>query len=185
MNPDATVVFNKSKLAKAIHEEADAGPSGADHFCQSFLCDLRNPAGLTGVHAHSGKRNLTVEDRTARVGITSSIFFLGTLRRALEFRDELSTLRRLGDRGSNPTRAAFINVRHLRRRLLRPSLQLLILSYSSTTCLKPSTIPLLPKSLLSLECRSQRLFPGRLQNRDLGIRNLLSYAALRDDSDRP
>jgi hypothetical protein len=83
MNPDATVVFNKSKLAKAIHEEADAGPSGADHFCQSFLCDLRNPAGLTGVHAHSGKRNLTVEDRTARVGITSSIFFLGTLRRAL------------------------------------------------------------------------------------------------------
>jgi hypothetical protein len=65
MNPDATVVFNKSKLAKAIHEEADAGPSGADPFCQSFLCDLRNPAGLTGVHAHSGKRNLTVEDRTA------------------------------------------------------------------------------------------------------------------------
>jgi hypothetical protein len=103
MNPDATVVFNKSKLAKAIHEEADAGPSGADPFCQSFLCDLRNPAGLTGVHAHSGKRNLTVEDRTARVGITSSIFFLGTLRRALEFRDELSTLRRFGDWGSNPS----------------------------------------------------------------------------------
>jgi hypothetical protein len=42
MNPDATVVLNKAKLAKAIHEEADAGPSGADHFCQCFLRDLRN-----------------------------------------------------------------------------------------------------------------------------------------------
>jgi hypothetical protein len=32
MNPDATVVFNKAELAKAIHEETNAGPSGADHF---------------------------------------------------------------------------------------------------------------------------------------------------------
>jgi hypothetical protein len=42
MNPDATVVFNKAELAKAIHEETNAGPSGADHFRQSFLADLRN-----------------------------------------------------------------------------------------------------------------------------------------------
>ena len=26
MNPDATVIFNKAELAKAIHEEADTGP---------------------------------------------------------------------------------------------------------------------------------------------------------------
>jgi hypothetical protein len=42
MNPDATVVFNEAEFAKTIHEEADAGPGGADHFGQSFLCDLRN-----------------------------------------------------------------------------------------------------------------------------------------------
>jgi len=42
MNPDATVVFNKAELAKAIHEEANAGPSGTDHFRQCFLRDLRN-----------------------------------------------------------------------------------------------------------------------------------------------
>jgi len=40
VNPDATVIFNKTELAKAIHEEADAGPGGSDHFCQSFLRDL-------------------------------------------------------------------------------------------------------------------------------------------------
>jgi len=34
MNPDATVVFDKAEVAKAVHEEADAGPSGADHFRQ-------------------------------------------------------------------------------------------------------------------------------------------------------
>jgi hypothetical protein len=42
MNPDATVVFNKAELAKAIHEEAHARPGGADHFGQSFLRDLRD-----------------------------------------------------------------------------------------------------------------------------------------------
>jgi len=42
MNLDATVVCNKAELAKAIHEEADAGPSGADHLRQGFLRDLRN-----------------------------------------------------------------------------------------------------------------------------------------------
>ena len=40
MNTDATVVFNKAELAKAIHEEADAGPGGSNHFCQRFLRDL-------------------------------------------------------------------------------------------------------------------------------------------------
>src|SRR5580704_540625 len=42
MNLDAAVVLNKAEFAKAIHEEADAGPSGADHLCQGFLRDLRN-----------------------------------------------------------------------------------------------------------------------------------------------
>ena len=42
MDPDAAVVFDKAELAKAIHEEADAGPGGADHLCQSFLRDRRN-----------------------------------------------------------------------------------------------------------------------------------------------
>jgi hypothetical protein len=42
MNPDATVVFNKAESAKTIHEEANAGPGGADHFGQSFLRDLRD-----------------------------------------------------------------------------------------------------------------------------------------------
>ena len=42
MNPDATVIFNKAELAKAIHEEANAGPGSADHFRQGFLGDLRN-----------------------------------------------------------------------------------------------------------------------------------------------
>ena len=37
MNPDATVVFNKSKLTKAIHKETNAGPGSADHFRKSFL----------------------------------------------------------------------------------------------------------------------------------------------------
>ena len=42
MNPDATVVFDKAVVAKAVHEEADAGPSGADHFRQGFLGDRWN-----------------------------------------------------------------------------------------------------------------------------------------------
>jgi hypothetical protein len=42
MNADATVVFDKAQLAKAIHKETDAGPSGADHFRKSFLGDLWN-----------------------------------------------------------------------------------------------------------------------------------------------
>ena len=42
MNPDAAVILNKAELAKAIHEEANTRPGGADHFCQSFLRDLRN-----------------------------------------------------------------------------------------------------------------------------------------------
>ena len=39
MDPDAAVVFDKAELAKVIHEEADAGPGGADHLCQSLLRD--------------------------------------------------------------------------------------------------------------------------------------------------
>jgi len=42
VNVDATVVFDKPQLAKAIHEKADAGAGGADHLRQRFLRDLRN-----------------------------------------------------------------------------------------------------------------------------------------------
>jgi hypothetical protein len=42
MDPDATVVVDKAELAKPIHEEADAGPGGSDHLCQSLLRDWRN-----------------------------------------------------------------------------------------------------------------------------------------------
>jgi len=44
MDLDAAVVFDEAELAKSIHEEADAGPGGADHLCKSFLCDSRNQA---------------------------------------------------------------------------------------------------------------------------------------------
>jgi hypothetical protein len=42
MDPDATVVFNKAELTKAIHEKADTGAAGADHLCQSLLRDGRD-----------------------------------------------------------------------------------------------------------------------------------------------
>src|SRR5271157_2142734 len=42
MDPDAAAVFDKAELAKAIHEEAHAGPGGADHFRQRLLRDLGN-----------------------------------------------------------------------------------------------------------------------------------------------
>jgi hypothetical protein len=41
MNPDATVVFNKAELAKAIHKEADTGPGGSNHLRQGFLGNRR------------------------------------------------------------------------------------------------------------------------------------------------
>jgi len=44
MDLDAAVVFDEAELTKAIHEEADAGPGGADHLRQSLLCDPRNEA---------------------------------------------------------------------------------------------------------------------------------------------
>ena len=40
-----TVITDKSKLAKAIHEKADAGSRGTDNLRQSFLCDVRNKGG--------------------------------------------------------------------------------------------------------------------------------------------
>ena len=42
IDADATVVFNKAELAKAIHEEADTGAGCADHLCQSLLRDGRD-----------------------------------------------------------------------------------------------------------------------------------------------
>jgi len=42
MHLDAVLITNQAKVAEAIHEEADAEPSGADHFCQRFLGDSRN-----------------------------------------------------------------------------------------------------------------------------------------------
>ena len=42
MDQDATVVLDKTEFAKAIHEEADAGPRGADHLRKRLLGDWRN-----------------------------------------------------------------------------------------------------------------------------------------------
>ena len=42
VDADAAVVLDEAELAKAIHEEADAGAGGADHLRQSFLGDGRN-----------------------------------------------------------------------------------------------------------------------------------------------
>jgi hypothetical protein len=42
VDPDAAVVFDKAVLAKAIHEEADAGAGGADHLGEGLLGDLGN-----------------------------------------------------------------------------------------------------------------------------------------------
>lgn len=35
-------VMNESQFSKAVHKKADSGPSGADHFRQGLLADLRN-----------------------------------------------------------------------------------------------------------------------------------------------
>jgi len=39
MHPDAALVFDEAKLAKAVHKKADTRTSGADHFRQRFLSD--------------------------------------------------------------------------------------------------------------------------------------------------
>ena len=39
---DAAVIAYKTQFAKAIHKEADPGPSGTDHICQRFLSNVRN-----------------------------------------------------------------------------------------------------------------------------------------------
>jgi hypothetical protein len=64
MNPDATVVFDKAELAKAIHEEADAGPGGPDHFRQCFLGDPGDQrfcftGWVPSLDAHAGSGSLT------------------------------------------------------------------------------------------------------------------------------
>ncbi len=40
MNADAAVVFDEAEFAEAVHEEADAGAGGADHFGEGFLGDF-------------------------------------------------------------------------------------------------------------------------------------------------
>ena len=42
MHPNVAVVFDEAKLAKPIHERADAGPCGADHLRESFQRDPGN-----------------------------------------------------------------------------------------------------------------------------------------------
>ena len=39
VDADAAVVLDEAELAKAVHEEADAGAGGADHFGEGFLGD--------------------------------------------------------------------------------------------------------------------------------------------------
>src|ERR1035441_6341263 len=49
MDPDAAVVIDEAKLAKAIHEEADAGAGGADHLRQRLLRDGRKRSRFSGL----------------------------------------------------------------------------------------------------------------------------------------
>ena len=49
VDADAAVVFDHAELAEAVHEEADAGAGGADHFSESGLGDGRDEGfGFTG-----------------------------------------------------------------------------------------------------------------------------------------
>ena len=41
MNLDVSVVIDEAKLAKLVHEMADAGSGSADHLCQCFLTNIR------------------------------------------------------------------------------------------------------------------------------------------------
>src|SRR6201986_2133966 len=40
MNLDLTVIGNEAELAKLVHEKADSGACGADHFRQGLLADM-------------------------------------------------------------------------------------------------------------------------------------------------
>jgi len=40
MHANTVLVVDKAELAKAVHEETDAGPGGSDHLRQRFLRDL-------------------------------------------------------------------------------------------------------------------------------------------------
>ena len=51
MHTNATVVFDEAKLAKAIHEEADAGSYSTDHIRQGLLRDLGNQGYRLALHA--------------------------------------------------------------------------------------------------------------------------------------
>jgi len=42
VHADTAVVFDKAKLAEAVHEEADPGSRSADHIRQGLLGDRRN-----------------------------------------------------------------------------------------------------------------------------------------------
>jgi hypothetical protein len=49
IDPDAAIVFNKAELAKSIHEEAHAGPGGADpggNCCRTEVIERENAASL-------------------------------------------------------------------------------------------------------------------------------------------
>src|ERR1017187_7175638 len=51
MYPDAPVVFNEAKIAKAIHEETDSGPCCADHSREGLLRNLGNECFRTAIIA--------------------------------------------------------------------------------------------------------------------------------------
>ena len=49
LDPDAAVVINEAELAKSIHEEAHAGPGGADpggNCCRTEVIERENAASL-------------------------------------------------------------------------------------------------------------------------------------------
>jgi hypothetical protein len=42
VDADTALLADVAELSKAIHEEADAGPGSANHFCKGFLSYWRN-----------------------------------------------------------------------------------------------------------------------------------------------
>src|ERR1700683_38069 len=79
MHADASVVFDQAQLAKAIHEEANAGSGRTDHFREGLLCDRRNqclwfarPSIFRHEEENSGQTPFAgVEELIDKVGLSS------------------------------------------------------------------------------------------------------------------
>ena len=83
VNLDATVVFDEAHLAKAIHEETDAGAGSPDHIRESFLRNRRNQRLLLARLAELGHQQ---EDsrKTPLTGVEELINQIGLVSHAAE-----------------------------------------------------------------------------------------------------